>query len=367
MDPEDADMIVSIVGKILVRYLVYRSVVLSVKTAVARVRETRAAEFKGSSAKQDGGKADWGLKSLKERHDTEDELQMKKWTPEARRAWRRFEHLAIERYLVTIHMKVVKKKAVTCDNVKCQKVDEKNNFMRCSSCSNTMYCSRECQITAWKEGGHKLVCKLKQKEMQEGRFQSISEGDAAFFHHLATRDARHHLPLLLRLASASYPQLSLTDLIISIDYMKHPPKFTVYPLSEHEKHCPRIASDTSANAEARNEELINRARQNPGKYGIIQSRIANGQGMQMVLSVVTGTFWNEREPREDQVPEGEWNSENEGNLKGAGKRRKGRRAESDDSHDEDDIRGTNVDGVDMMMARMTLNGLLKAMGEPERF
>jgi len=177
VDPEDADMVLSLLRDRLPRYLVYRSVVLNVKSAVGRLREAKPGAK--NSTKAYSGKADW---DIGRRKGEGDDLGMVQWSLEARKVWRTFEKLAMERYLISVQMKAMKGMAVTCDNVKvsfkpfmggwtplnrlqCQKVDVKNNFMKCSGCYNTLYCSRECQVAAWKEGEHKKVCKLKQQEL----------------------------------------------------------------------------------------------------------------------------------------------------------------------------------------------------------
>ncbi|KAF9525851.1 hypothetical protein CPB83DRAFT_858740 [Crepidotus variabilis] len=292
MHPEDADMIMMILRDTLPRYLVYRSVVGNVKHQVTRLRDSKAESKKSkkSTSKAEKGKANW---DLGKRKGEGDELDMVEWIPEARNIWRKFEKLALERYIISRHMKAVKSLVATCDNVKCQKMESKNNFMKCSGCGTSLYCSRECQIVAWKEGGHKNVCKMKQTEVAEGKYEIITKSDADYFHHLSTCDARHNMPLLREMANASYPDLPPTALVICIDYLRYPTKFSVHPLADHDKHGPKIAPDASANSEARNDELINRARENPGKYGVVQSKIANGQGQQLVLSVVPGAFWDD--------------------------------------------------------------------------
>ncbi|KAK0236069.1 hypothetical protein EDD85DRAFT_839196 [Armillaria nabsnona] len=50
------------------------------------------------------------------------------------------------------------------------------------------------------------MCKMKQQERKEGKLQSITKSDAAFFHDLATRDARHHLLYLHRARSQRAPE-----------------------------------------------------------------------------------------------------------------------------------------------------------------
>ncbi|KAF8879890.1 hypothetical protein CPB84DRAFT_1793000 [Gymnopilus junonius] len=258
---DDADMILDLLSKLVTKYMTYKSVVTAVDGAMKKVQNPNNVH------------RDWK-------------------DPKARKVWQEFRKLGIERYLVTLELKEVKKKAAICNSVKCQKIDFKNNFRKCSACSTTLYCSKECQADDWK-ASHKVVCKLKQQEFLEGKYQSIPKGDSDYFHHLSTYDARHNSFYLRQLAEKKYPAIASdpSALVITIDYMKMPPIFSLYPLDEHDKHAPQLAPDASRNAEARNEELIQRVRENPGKYAIIQSKIANGQGMQLVNSIVTGAFW----------------------------------------------------------------------------
>jgi hypothetical protein len=176
----------------------------------------------------------------------------------------------------------------------------------------------------------------------EGRYQSISKADSTYFQHLAARDAIHHLPFLKRLAKSKYPALAEnpTALVINIDYLVYPPKVDLHPLAEHEKHSYKALPGATANSEARNDELVQRARDHPGKYGLIQSKIANGQDLQSLQSIVPGSFW-----------EG-WNG-------GAGE-------EQDIPVGEDNL-AKNIDEVDLTMGRLALNRFLRSMGQPETF
>ncbi|KAK6969203.1 hypothetical protein R3P38DRAFT_2588479, partial [Favolaschia claudopus] len=45
-----------------------------------------------------------------------------------------------------------------CDNLKCQKLDVKTAFRRCSGCRSFYYCSPECQAIDWAAGGHRQTC-----------------------------------------------------------------------------------------------------------------------------------------------------------------------------------------------------------------
>lgn len=200
------------------------------------------------------------------------------------------------------------------------------------------------------------MCKLKQREhlgtywfspsylqpnvVIEGKSQSISKHDIAFFHHLSTRDARHHIPLLRRLATRDFPGVSPAKLIICIDYTSEPAKYSLIPLENQDQH--RMETSDSQNTDARNEALIEQAKNHPGKYTLIQSTIANGQSLQLVTTVVTGNFWSKVEGVDFSE------SDNEGYI-------------------DDETSGTAVDEVDTMMARMVLNQFLVKNGEPATF
>ncbi|KAK0204941.1 hypothetical protein DFS33DRAFT_1373523 [Desarmillaria ectypa] len=179
----------------------------------------------------------------------------------ARDVWIDFHERCPERLLVSIHAKAISGKAVTCDNY--QKVDVKNNSQKCSGCGTTLYCSEVYQKVAWKEGGHTDVCKMKQQERK------------AFFHNLATRDARPHLPYLHRLTRKEYPKIQ--GLLVYHLYRLH----------------------------SRNEAFVKRARENPEKFMLIQSQLSNGTGVQLVTSFVTDNFWNSGtrdSPSDDSQP-----------------------------------------------------------------
>ncbi|KAJ6585582.1 hypothetical protein B0H19DRAFT_1368857 [Mycena capillaripes] len=299
LDEEDYGMVTSLLMQTLPMYLVYRSVIQAVEQGMRRLGPQQLERINSSIAKN---------------------------------VWMDFRKLAEERSMVVVHAAAVKGKAATCDNVKCHKIDAKNTFRKCGGCSTTLYCSKECQTIAWKEGGHKAMCKMKQRERLEGKSLAISKSDIAFFHHLAVRDARHHLPLLRRLARTEHPALRSCDLLIRIDYTVVPPAYSIIPLAVTGRDD--LPTSGSANADARNDAIFERVRENPEQHRLIQSQIVNGAVAQMVLSVVTGNFW------EDGDAEG---------------------------HEEEGGMETNVDDVDFMMARTALDGFLANRGRPPAF
>jgi hypothetical protein len=157
--------------------------------------------------------------------------------------------------------------------------------------------------------------------------------------------------IFLICAEQCFPETTHSGLVISIDYLVVPPTYELLPLDELEKHQPPHSKD-STNAAARNEALIERARENPGKFTIIQSKIANGRGIQCVLTIVTGGFWDD----DDDENWGGSASETEDEMSDGNKLNEG-----------DNYRKKNIDGVDVALARMALNGILRSMGKPETF
>ena len=47
---------------------------------------------------------------------------------------------------------------IRCWNFACTKTGTADLFKACSRCKKAQYCSRDCQMTDWKEFGHKFIC-----------------------------------------------------------------------------------------------------------------------------------------------------------------------------------------------------------------
>jgi TPR repeat protein len=57
---------------------------------------------------------------------------------------------------------------VECFNPECSKREKGDSvFSRCSKCQYAKYCSKDCQITHWRSGGHKSECKKHISEVRE--------------------------------------------------------------------------------------------------------------------------------------------------------------------------------------------------------
>ncbi|KAJ7659599.1 hypothetical protein DFH06DRAFT_1402625 [Mycena polygramma] len=63
-----------------------------------------------------------------------------------------------------------------CDNMKCGQLFRKSRFRRCSQCKRRYYCSEACQITDWREAGHRDVC----ESFRVSALDSATPRDSAF-------------------------------------------------------------------------------------------------------------------------------------------------------------------------------------------
>jgi hypothetical protein len=147
------------------------------------------------------------------------------------------------------------------------------------------------------------MCKLKQRE-RLGRFeiivrslsyvlsteakkQTTSKADKAFFHQLSIRDAQRHLPRLRSLAALNYPDTLAQGLVIGIDYRVTPEKYSVKPIIGY--NGPETSG--TVNEEARNDALFEKVRDNQDKYTLLESKIANGEESQLVMTLCS-SFWD---------------------------------------------------------------------------
>ncbi|KAH8079436.1 hypothetical protein BXZ70DRAFT_996345 [Cristinia sonorae] len=266
LDPEDLNLVTDIIDSILPRYLVYRSVIDAVDHSMAKLSKSQRDRV---------GKS----------------IVAKKWDA--------FYDLAYERKLVLLHNDVTKGRNLTCDNIKCQKVKSKEEVRRCSACLTTFYCSKECQTTAWKEGDHKTMCKLKERERMEGKSEAISRKDAAFFHVLFMRDARKLRYDCRKIMERDYPSASIHDFVIYMDYTVVPMKHSVKLLKGFDIG-PTAGTD---NAEARNEALVEKVQQNPTRFTLVESKISCGSSEQCVLTLATAGFWEKGSGLEGETEE----------------------------------------------------------------
>ncbi|KAI0088570.1 hypothetical protein BDY19DRAFT_172115 [Irpex rosettiformis] len=310
---EDLDMILSIFHTILPRYLVFRSVLES---------------FNHSMQKVDC-----------------DPHRKRVMNSVAEKVWCDLRNLAEERFVVNLQATALKDIRLNCHNIKCQKLGTKEEMRACSACLHTYYCSRQCQAISWKEDDHKSMCKMKQEERLEGRSAAISKKDAKFFHDLAMRDARKHLPRLRGLAKKEHSGLTHQDVIIKINYTVHPPMYGLAPLTGYKTGL----AQGKPNAEARNAALIEKVQQNRESYTLLESQISSGEGITCVLTLVCGDFWS-----------------SDGGLVGGGLV-EGENDSDEDGETPEDWKGTALDDVDVFRMRNALNSILGSIGQGPAF
>ena len=180
------------------------------------------------------------------------------------------------------------------------------------------------------------------------------------------RDARRHLPHLRKLAERDHSNLKYEQLVVAINYTKVPPVYSLKPLKKYKTGVRRIVppagnmldgplgmqnTGDTVNANARNDAIITKVRENPTKFTLIESTIANGDSWQIVMTLSNGGFWTL-----------------DHSLLGGGRPHEQTSTDEHLYEDEDDLLdeedGVAEDEVDIMMGRMMIKGLLAAHGDP---
>ncbi|KDQ62799.1 hypothetical protein JAAARDRAFT_54674 [Jaapia argillacea MUCL 33604] len=259
------DIIIPIFDDIIPRYMVFRSVVCAVDGAIFSVDQSNR---RGKLERSPAGDA-----------------------------WRKFYALTLERRAFLAQHHLLKDKAIICDNTKCQRMDDKNAFRKCSACLCTFYCSKECQAIAWKQGDHKSMCKLKQQERIEHKAESITKQDIRFLHHLTLQDGARNLPHLRALAAREFPGIPYHSLVISINYNFLPPTFSLKPIDTYTGQNIR----GTTNGEDRHHALVQKTKEHPGKYVLVEAMISFGEGDQLILTLAKGDYWDSKDGYDELV------------------------------------------------------------------
>ncbi|TFY73711.1 hypothetical protein EWM64_g10301, partial [Hericium alpestre] len=158
------------------RYLVYRSVIIAMDTAL---QKTEAPE---DLAKVNG-------------------------SPIAA-SWNQIQKLVLERLRIK-YVSDVNRGTVFCDI--CRKQALKKAFKRCTGCGVVVYCSKECQTTGWKKG-HKEECKLTKENHRIRQDDAICKQDRDFQHYLATYDVTRNVQHLHDIAARDFPGIPTAHL-----------------------------------------------------------------------------------------------------------------------------------------------------------
>ncbi|KAJ7883075.1 hypothetical protein B0H13DRAFT_2344347 [Mycena leptocephala] len=101
--------------------------------------------------------------------------------------WQQFVGLARERMTILTAVDLPAVWQAACDNIECGVISSKPSFKRCSGCKNAYYCSRECQISDWRHGGHRTICSLG-LNLSLTEFNDVSRCERAFMRAVVQKD-----------------------------------------------------------------------------------------------------------------------------------------------------------------------------------
>ncbi|KAI5119516.1 hypothetical protein M0805_002452 [Coniferiporia weirii] len=152
-----------------------------------------------------------------------------------------------------------------CGNPDCDEEDSGGIFKRCSGCKDVRYCSRQCQVIAWKYKGHNLECK-KEKDTKKQK-------NDEFVFYCARRDLLRHLPGVQNLAKRQFPNIPFNTIGVVIDYSTLPPRFQV-------KRLETFVNETTRRREVVITERTNAVlkRAHAGKDDVIFTKIIQSSG-----------------------------------------------------------------------------------------
>ncbi|KAH8111184.1 hypothetical protein DFH11DRAFT_647325 [Phellopilus nigrolimitatus] len=158
------------------------------------------------------------LKSLKAEHL--EEINELKKTPCFYEHWMMFENVVFERMISKrLYERLCPSGPSQIQCSHCMKVDGKVALLKCAGCM-TLYCSKACQTSAWKLGGHRIHFVEPDSDICSGLF--LSRHDSEFLNALATADVRRHQNSLSGdvMAKCLQNKISIYDIAYTIHYAK---------------------------------------------------------------------------------------------------------------------------------------------------
>ncbi|KAJ7484860.1 hypothetical protein B0H11DRAFT_1163161 [Mycena galericulata] len=157
-----------------------------------------------------------------------------------RRDWQRLWDLIAERLSVKARFDIRRISTKFCDNMVCKTVGPKTGFLRCSHCSTTYYCSKACQATHWRFGGHRAVCHRSGPKGGE----ELTTKQMSFIRYVVHHDylARKDEILTLR---AAFMRSSAHPFYTEFDYTHGELGLTVLPT----KNLPPLLSSATAKSQ----------------------------------------------------------------------------------------------------------------------
>ncbi|KAI0042511.1 hypothetical protein FA95DRAFT_561599 [Auriscalpium vulgare] len=189
--------ILLIIGSVLPRYIsVYGSVIASASDALKRA-ETKANK---ANIEKSGLKGAWDElhRTVTERASLKERVELKHGTDECYYCW---------------------------------KTSPRNAVLRCASCQDATYCSKECQTLAW-QSVHKSECKLRGRAYIDAPYDPMTRRERKLFPKLVSHDVQVRAASLLNLAAREHPNTPLNALAVYINYSQVPAVFNVFALSD---------------------------------------------------------------------------------------------------------------------------------------
>ncbi|KAH8111666.1 hypothetical protein DFH11DRAFT_1612863 [Phellopilus nigrolimitatus] len=118
------------------------------------------------------------------------------------RTWDIFEEIIMERAasLVLFNNTAT---PVSCCNATCSVSGPRRIFQKCANCKVSIYCSKTCQVIAWKERGHRKECPTIARHNIDR--DAAKRRNEKFVQTTAVRDVRRHIPALRTLATKNIP------------------------------------------------------------------------------------------------------------------------------------------------------------------
>ncbi|KAG8214647.1 hypothetical protein J3R82DRAFT_9725 [Butyriboletus roseoflavus] len=106
----------------------------------------------------------------------------------------------------------------TCQNAMCDKSGPPGLFKSCAGCLHVHYCSKECQVYDWKNGGHQKYCRDIQARRADGLVSRLAKRDVRFIDRVIAQD----LSFFRDRIQGAAMMLNLNPVVIELDYTEIP-------------------------------------------------------------------------------------------------------------------------------------------------
>ncbi|KAH7885451.1 hypothetical protein F5I97DRAFT_1390591 [Phlebopus sp. FC_14] len=157
------DQPITLLGSVLARYTIYRSVLRPTLLSMDAVEASRM------------------------------ELNLIK-DGQLHQAWIRLKEVVAERRRLLGHDIADGYHIQSCQNHKCGRAGEIGSFKRCGGCLHTFYCSKACQRDDWRDGKHHLYCNGVHRRYlrTDGQMAGLRQKDIRFLDQVIIAELRKH-------------------------------------------------------------------------------------------------------------------------------------------------------------------------------